>query len=134
MVKQFSRTSIIDGNFLYPIKLIMIFQYERIRVFRSSSLLGNVHVRAGSWIYHIHLVYINLWLTCVYFLRGSSFPHSLRTLVRTIFLLTYSPPPSGVEWFLWYLHSTRNDNSRIQRLCDTFVISKCVWQVISNLL
>jgi hypothetical protein len=46
----------------------MIFQYERIRVLQSSSLLDSVHVRVGSWIYYIHLVFINLWLTCVYFL------------------------------------------------------------------
>jgi hypothetical protein len=46
----------------------MISQYERIRVFRSSSLLYSVHARAGLSIYHIHLVSINLWLTCVYFL------------------------------------------------------------------
>jgi hypothetical protein len=39
--------SIIDGNFLHPIKLIMIPQYKRIRVFRSSSPLDSVHVRAG---------------------------------------------------------------------------------------
>jgi hypothetical protein len=35
-----------------------------------------------------------LWLTCVYFLRGRSFPHSLRMLVGSIFLLT-SPPLFG---------------------------------------
>jgi hypothetical protein len=46
----------------------MISQYKRIRVFQSSSLLGSVHMRAGSWIYHIHLVSIILWLTCIYFL------------------------------------------------------------------
>jgi hypothetical protein len=74
---NFFVTSIIDGIFLHPIKLIMISQYERIRVFRSSSLLGSVHMRAGLWIYHIHLVSINFWLTCIYFLRGSSFPRSL---------------------------------------------------------
>jgi hypothetical protein len=126
MVKQFSGTSIIDRNFLYPMKLIIVSQYERIRVFRSSSLLGNVHVRAGSWIYHIHLVSINLWLTCVYFLQGGSFPHSLRTLIRSIFLLSCSPHFQRWSHFYWYLHSTRCVNSRIQRLCDTIVISKRV--------
>jgi hypothetical protein len=38
----------------------MISQYERIRVFLSSNLLGSVHMRVGAWIYHIHLVSINL--------------------------------------------------------------------------
>jgi hypothetical protein len=59
-VKYFSETSIIDENFLHPMNLIVISQYERIRVFRSSSLLDSVHVRARSWIYSTHLVSINL--------------------------------------------------------------------------
>jgi hypothetical protein len=102
----------------------MIFQYERIRVFRFSSLLGSMHVRARSWIYYIYLVSINLWLTCVYFLRGIRFSHSLQTLVRNIFLLTSSSSFQGWSDFYWYLHSTRRVNSMIQRLCDTFVICK----------
>jgi hypothetical protein len=73
-------------------KLIMIFQYERIKVFQSSSMLGSVHVRVGSWIYHIHLVSIKLWLTYVYFLRERNFLRSLKTLVGSIFLLTCSLP------------------------------------------
>jgi hypothetical protein len=44
----------------------MISQYERIRIFQSSSLLNSVYVRAESRIYSIHLVSIILWLTCIY--------------------------------------------------------------------
>jgi hypothetical protein len=77
-------------------KFIMISQYKRIRVFRSFSLPDSVHMRVGLWIYHIHLVFINLWLTCVYFLQGRCFPHSLQMLIGSIFLLT-SPPLFGVE-------------------------------------
>jgi hypothetical protein len=40
--------------------LIMISQYKRISIFRSSNLLDSVHVKAEMWIYSIHLVYINL--------------------------------------------------------------------------
>jgi hypothetical protein len=111
--------------------LIMISQYERIRVLRSSNLLYSAQMRAGSWIYDIHLVSINFWLTCIYYFRGSCFHHSPRTLVGSIFLLTCSPTFHGWSGFYWYLHSTRLINNRIQRLCDTFVISKCVLQFLT---
>jgi hypothetical protein len=78
----------------------MISQYERIRVFRSSSLLYSVHVKVGSWIYRIHFVSINFWLTCVYFLRGKCFSHSLWMLVGIIFVLISSPLFGGGVVFI----------------------------------
>jgi hypothetical protein len=59
---------------------------------------------------------------------------SLWTLVGSIFLLTCSPPFWGWSGFYWYLLSIKRVNRRIQRLCDTFVISKRNWQVTINLL
>jgi hypothetical protein len=46
------------------------------------------------------LVSINLWLTCIYYLRGRCFPHSFWMLVGNIFLLTFPPLFGGGVVFI----------------------------------
>jgi hypothetical protein len=65
MIIQLSRTSIINGNLL-PLKIFLIHRKIIFGAFRCTSNILNVHLSAGLWMYNIHSMSINWWLTVVY--------------------------------------------------------------------
>jgi hypothetical protein len=118
----------------------MISQYECVRVSRCASILVYIaRLSARLWHINVHKVSINHRLIHIHCLLKMSRLLLFWMLIKSIILLGYSSHPPlhyrrSLNGFLWYLHSFMHIYCRITELCDTFIISECVLQIICNIL
>jgi hypothetical protein len=104
-------------------------------VVQFSSLICRACLSAGSQMFNIHLVSINLKLIYIHcLLEGISF-FFLGCLLEALSSLVAAHPHFSRRGFGWFylippfslahvLHDSRSN--------DTFIISKCIWQIICN--
>ena len=109
------------------------------RVFRCPGHC--VHYDLGWWRFPVHWVYtthqvsVNVKLTCIYWFTGLDIL-ACEKLNPDVFLPYISPCcfERGVEWILLVPPLFQAYFCRIVGLCDTFIVSKWIWQVICNVL
>ena len=82
------------------------------------------------WLYTTHQVSVNVKLTCIYWFTGLDILACEK--LNPDVLLPYISPccfERGVEWILLVPPLFQAYFCRIVGLCDTFIVSKWIWQV-----
>ena len=135
----FSRIHIHSGDFIITFWLFVISHNSWVKVFRCPSTKICVHTRAGSWMCPTSfrcpstLGWISTWSWPAFTVWGFLIPlgrfhEALSSCVQIPPPHRWPSGPMGHIHSLWHIHYGNI------LLCDTYILSKCNWQIICDTL